>query len=154
MSIIKALLESENAIKDNIEISKVVNELSVIQESAEILSEKIVYTAEAVPVFATLHGENKLYVIECDNLFKLMDSQNCDEIEALKGIKSVLALDDPEVQFDDMALLVKDENIEQIEELCKKDKSKIGVRTEQVMNYTNMLKNVLSEGVKLLVDKK
>lgn len=153
MSIIKSLLESESAVQDNQKISSVISELTQIQESSEILPEDIVYTAESVPVFGMTQKGKKMYVIECDNLFKLMESQKQDEVASLLGIKSVLATDDPEVKFDDMAVLVKDENIEQIQELCKSDKTKEGARIESIAKYTNTLKNIMAEGVHLLVDR-
>lgn len=153
MSILKSLLESEIAISNNVRLSSAINELAAIQEKCDYLPDKIKYTPEAVPVFLVPNGDRKLYVIECDNLFKLMDSQNKDEIEALKDIQSVLSSGEEEVHFDDIALLVKDEDIDQIQELCKKDKSKIGARTEQIIKYTNILKNIMAEGVNIFVDR-
>lgn len=154
MSIIKALLESEAAVKDNISVTSAINELANIQESCEYLPDKIMYTAESVPVFKVQQGRKDMYVIECDYLCKLMECQECDVCDALSSVKSVLASSDPEVKFDSMAILVKPEDIEQIEETCYSDPSKIGARTEQVMGYSKFLKSILSEGVNLLVDRK
>lgn len=153
MSMIKALLESESAVKDNVQINSAISELAAIQESSEIFNEEIVYTAESVPVFAMPLNGQKVYVVECDNLNKLMDSQNFDEIEALSAIKSVVAQDDPNVKFDQIALLIKDEDICKLEEACKKDKSKIGAKTEKVVEYTNLLKKIQSEGFTIVVDR-
>lgn len=154
MSILKSLLESEIAVRDNTKINSAINELAAIQEKGDYLPQKIKYTAESAPVFKQSQNGKTLFIIECDNLCKLMDSMNWGELDALNAVKSVLTSDDPDVKFDDMALLVKDENIEQIEEICNADKSKAGARTEQIMSYSKFLKNVISEGVNILVDRK
>jgi len=149
---IRALLESELSIVHNEKVNSTINELANIQEESNILPQNIIYTAESVPVFLIPHKGKNVYVLEVDNLFKLMESQNQDEILTFKDIKSILCSDDKEVEFDDMALLVKDD-IEHIEEFCMSDKSKSGARCEQVMKYTQVLKNVMAEGVNLLVDR-
>lgn len=153
MSLIKSLLESENAILDNNKISSVLNELSSIQEKNNFLNKKIMYTAESVPVFKIIQNNNPLLVVEYENLYKLMQSQSIDSITALDNIKSILSSDDNDVNFDDMALLVKDEDIERIEELCKSDNKKIGARSESIVSYNNLLKEIISEGVTILVNK-
>lgn len=153
MSMIKALLESESAVKDNVTVKSALNELAAIQESSEVLDEQIVYTAEAVPVFAVPLNGKTVYVVECDNLEKLMDSQDCDSIEALNCIKTVVANGDPDVKFDQIGLLIKDEDFLALEESCKSDKSKIGAKTEKIVEYTNFLKGIQSEGFTLLVDR-
>lgn len=149
---IKALLESENAVLDNVTVSSVIKELSEIQERGINLYEDIKYTAEAVPVFAINHKGEIKYVIECDNLFKLMKSQEQDPEEAMKDLQCIINKDNPEVQFNDIALLVKDEDIELLQELCK-DKQKAGSRINNIVEYTDFLLKVQSLGVKLLVDR-
>jgi hypothetical protein len=154
MSIIKSLLESETAIIDNNMVTSVIEELADIQEQGSFLPKDVVqYTTESAPVFKTIQGSKELYVVECDNMFKLMKDQDTDEIQAFKNLKSVLSSDDKEVKFDDMALLVKDEDIEQIQEAYMSDKSKYNLYCEQIMTYNTFLKNVKSLGVNLLIDK-
>lgn len=154
MSIIRTLLESENALRYNIDVDNVMNKLAAIQESSELLDDKIIYTAESVPVFSINQNGKNTYVVECDNLFKLMDSQDQDAISAMDDLKSVLTINDPDINFGDISLLIKDEDIDGIEKSCKGDRSKIGSRIEHIMNYTSLLKDIQNEGYVILVDRK
>lgn len=153
MSLIKALLESEDALVNNIASNSVLNRLSSIQEEMDILPQEIKYTTETVPVFVIPQKGNDLYVVECDNLMKLMKSQKLDATEALKDLQHVISSNDEVVNFNDVALLVKDEDIEQIQELCNKNNPSYGARVNNIVEYTDMLKEVRSLGVNILVDR-
>lgn len=153
MSLIKALLESEDALINNIASSSVINKLNNIQEEMDIFPKDIQYTAESVNVFVMPQNGKDLYVIECDNLLKLMKSQNLDPSEALRDIQHVISSNDEVVNFNDVALLVKDENIEVLQELCDANKPSHGARVNNIVEYTDMLKEVKSLGINILVNR-
>lgn len=134
-----------------------INELTGILRKAPSLEKKLIYTAEAVPVFITYKEDgSKMFVIEQENLVKLMESQHVDVANALRHIKESLEenIDDTielsNTDLKDFSILFTKEDIESLATTCCEDPSKIEVRTEAVSSYTSFMNKILAEGAKII----
>lgn len=135
-----------------------INELASILRNAQSIENKIIYTAEAVPVFIYENGDSTKYIIEQENLIKLMDSQHIDAGTAVKHIKESLEehLDDAiefnNVGFDlgDFSVLFNKEDIDALSATCYNDPVKSKVRTEAVSKYNNFIESIIDEGAKVI----
>lgn len=158
MSILsKSLKEASSNVMSEFDLQYSINELSSILRKVPSLEKKITYTAEAVPVFiADKDDGSKMFVIEQENLVRLMGDQHISVSDALRHIKEALEdnLDDAiemcAIDMSQFAVLFTQEDIDQLATVCEEDPSRIQTRTEAVAAHTGFLNQIIGEGAKVI----
>lgn len=152
----KSLNEASSNVMSEFDLQYSINELASFLHKTPSLDKKLVYTAEAVPVFITDKGDSKMFVIEQENLVKLMEHQHIDAATALRHIKESLEenLDDSiemcAMDMSQFSVLFRQEDIDQLAAVCEEDPSRIQTRTEAVAAHTGFLNQIIAEGAKVI----
>lgn len=121
-------------------------------EELESLEDDICYTAEMVNVICQECTYGSRYLIEYDNLYKLMESYNVDAVAAMKMVceHNLISLADTYlvVESSEMA-----RNLINEAKCCKSGLEK-AKKHKEISKCCNELKNLKNKGIKLLAKKK
>jgi hypothetical protein len=149
------LNEAQKDVMSEFDLQYSINELASILGKSESLEHPIVYTAEAVPVFIYKKEDgSSMFIVEQENLDKLMNSQDIDVSTALNQLKS--SLDDQltttidSVELKDLYVIFTKEDIDQLQDLCSCDPNRIDSRCEAVTSYTKFVNKIISEGAHVI----
>lgn len=150
-NLLTELNEAQKDILSEFDMQYAINDLAFLLEGAESLEHKLVYTAEAVPVFIMNKPDKTTYLIEQENLNKLMTSQHIDVPTALRHITE--SLEDElvtTINTSDLAVVFAKEDMDQLQSIFKEDVNKIDARCELVSEYTSFLNKIISEGARVI----
>jgi len=151
--LVKSLNEANSDIMSEYDLQYSINELASILRKAPSLDKKIRYTAETVPVFVMRKDGADVYIIENDNLQKLMKSQHINVGIALNQIKESLQEElDASIEFGDLVVTFTKEDIEALQNECLDDPTKIDIKCEAISLYNDFLNQILSEGAKIFLN--
>jgi len=152
------LKETNENIMSEFDLQFSINELASILNRSESIERKIIYTAEAVPVFIMDDNEGKTnYVVEQDVLNKLMSSQHIDVGTAIQHIKEALLEEIGDahiINSSDLSVVFNKEDIDLLQSVVKDDPTKIECKCEEVSIYNNYLNEIKSTGASLLFKEK
>lgn len=151
MSLLKQIAESSSAVLNNYDANYAVNKLAKLQESFDVLKHPIQYTAAAVPVFIGEASTGTVFLVENENLTKLMKSQNIDEAAALRQIYDVIKEEQEISNMTQLAVVVKEENIEEVYATITESAAKIDARAEAVTKYSDRLEKIMAEGAQIII---
>lgn len=136
---------------DEFDKDEVLNELEEIEE----LEDDIVYTPEMVVVVGEETSYGTRYLVEYDNLYKLMESYNLDVKEALEKVceHNLISLSDTYLVIESQEVL--EESLSELadsihEAKCPTKKAK---RCKSLKNSKNFLKSVYNKGIKVVKKK-
>lgn len=156
----KTLNEANNNVMSQYDLQYSINELASILRKAPVIDRKIVHTAESVPVFIMGKDDgSKAFIIEQEELVKLMDSQHIEVGDALRHIKESLEenLDDA-IEFNsfdfniaNFAVVFTKEDIDALSCACMEDPCKIDARCEAVTSHTGFMNKILAEGAQIIL---
>ena len=120
-------------------------------EDLEELDEAICYTAEMVNVIAQETSYGSRYLVEYDNLNKLMESYGVDEVSALNMVCEHNLLN-----IADMYVVV--ESIDYIREMINEAKCGKGPakskKSKKLANCSKAIKNLKNKGIKMVTKKR
>lgn len=141
----------KNEVTDLYDEDGLLDDLDDIEE----LEDDIVYTPEMVIVVGEETSYGTRYLVEYDNLYKLMESYNLDIEEALKKVcehnlismsNTYLVIESQEVLEESLSELADSIH----EAKCPTKKAK---RAKSLRNSKNFLKNVYNKGIKVVKKK-
>lgn len=154
----KTLSENNEDIMSEFDLQYSINELDGILESSQSIEHKIRYSAESVPVFYMKNEEGVLeFVVEQENLMKLMKSQHISATTALKQIKEftceemkdkIISNDETELN---LAVVFNREDMGNFERIFKESTSagKLDTRISMVEEHSNLLEEIKATGTRL-----
>lgn len=121
-------------------------------EDLEELDEEICYTAEMVNVICQETAYGSRYLVEYDNLFKLMESHNIDEVEALN-----MVCEHNLIKLADTYLVI--ESVDSVKEMVNEAKTGKGAlgkakSSKKLANCSKAIKNLKNKGIKLVTKKR
>lgn len=136
--------ESEVYEYDDFETEDLLAELDELEE----LDEAICYTAEMVNVIAQETSYGSRYLVEYDNLNKLMESYGVDEVQALNMVCEHNLLN-----MADMYVVI--ESVDYVKEMINEAKSGKGpAKSKKLANCSKAIKNLKNKGIKVMTKKK
>lgn len=112
------------------------------------LEDDVEYTEEMVNVIAFGRDYGNMYIVEYDNLLKLMESKECNEIEAMRAVAECNGL-----EMSSMALLIESQTeiLEKMEEMGAKGGNML--RKNVSSNATKKLKDLKKQGLNIVKKK-
>lgn len=136
-----------NEIED-FEGDEILNELEDLEE----LDDEICYNAEMVNVICQETSYGSRYLVEYDNLFKLMETYNIDEVQALK-----MVCEHNLISIADTYLVI--ESVDSVKEMINEAKcAKSGLgkakKSKKLAECSKAIKNLKNKGIKLVTKKR
>lgn len=132
---------------EDFEDEEILDELEELEE----LEEAICYTAEMVNVIAQETSYGSRYLVEYDNLNKLMESYGVDEVEALNMVceHNLLNMAD---------IYVVIESVDYVKEMLNEAKCGKGPakskKSKKLANCSKAIKNLKNKGIKMVTKKR
>lgn len=144
----KKINESEENVLSEFDMQYSINELSHILDRADSLDSKIVYTVEAVPVFIHKEKGDAVYLVEQENLVKLMESQDIDTSTAISQLNDYIS---NEISDHDISLgiIFNKEDTKDFDRILKENISMIDTNCNIVSSRIDFLKDIKDTGSKL-----
>lgn len=132
---------------EDFEDEEILDELEELEE----LEEAICYTAEMVNVIAQETSYGSRYLVEYDNLNKLMESYGVDEVEALNMVCEHNLLN-----IADMYVVI--ESVDYVKEMLNEAKCGKGPakskKSKKLANCSKAIKNLKNKGIKMVTKKR
>lgn len=133
---------------ENLEDQGILDEIEDLEE----LDEEICYTAEMVNVICQESTYGRRYLVEYDNLFKLMETYNIDELKALN-----MVCEHNLISLADTYLVI--ESVDSIKEMLNEAKCNKGPlgkakNSKKLANCSKAIKNLKNKGIKLVTKKR
>lgn len=156
MSMLKDMALQEGAVRANYEVDLALNEYATLQESFNVLNGGFVYEAEMIPVFESIdENGDPMYCIEADMFDKLIDTKNITIPDGLDQLYNSISCDCKKGECEcpdksQLAIVVKSSDYSQLESTIKSDVTKINARYEAVVKFNDKIKQIMSEGVRIL----
>ena len=154
-SILESVRNISESKYDNINANLAVNELAKIQENCYVLEQDFRFTPEMVPIVKNESAEEgqPKYCIDGECFQKMLKS---NDLTVSDGIDKLFAEieKDPEMDIEttcEMAIIIKEENLEELYKVLTSDPSKISIRTEAINKHIDFLKEINETGCNIML---
>lgn len=153
MSILTEFAAQEPAIHENFDMNNALHRLESIQESSTTLSGRLIYEAEMLPVFSIDNSDGEpVFCVEADMFKKMLDSKEITIAEGIDQLFEAVSMQDKDCESkSNLAIAFKEENIMDIDHVVKSDPSKFAARCESVIHRVDVMDEIISEGVNIVI---
>ena len=112
--VFKVLAESTSAVRNNIEVNMVLNQISKIQESSTSTSFVPKYPVEMLPLFPITVNEHDMVLIEGFMLDLFCERNNVTEDVAINSIVEAMVSDGHDITAKNIAVLLPKQDVTQL----------------------------------------
>lgn len=153
-SLLESLMTTESGVYDNSDINEVISELAHLQEKCEVLPGELQFTPDMVPVVKLEgcgpDGEDK-YCIDAKHFQKMIKSEKMGITDGVHTMFDKIKYESNIEGISDMAIVVAEENLDDLYDMVTQEPSKLNMRLESVAKHVDFINTVLETGCSIFL---